>query len=207
MDDVQGTSLPGQGFTGTLMGGATQISTSVHGKALQLGGSKYVDLGNDGCLSQISLCPDTLTIAMYIYYKGEVGTKWASVFGNNGDMEFFILKKNSSHYILNLYCKVNQPTSTGYKYPYLFAPESADWMHIVTSCSSNGNTGNLHVNGEKIAVDPIAHSTDYGDGSRNVYLGKIHSSYTEPFWVDEVYIFYKELDAATIMELSQLYSL
>ena len=73
MNKVEGTTLKGQGINGTLMGRATQTTTStVYGKALKLGGNQYVNFGNKRCLSQIMLCSDSLTIAMFIYHQGEI---------------------------------------------------------------------------------------------------------------------------------------
>ncbi len=198
MDDVTGTTVQvqGHGITATL-DGATQISTSVKGKALQLNRYQYVHFViNEGnsCLRSITSCPDTLTVAMWVDYRGSAG-KWASLFTNNDDMQLFY-RDNAVH----LYCLV--PGSTGRYYDFGFTAGSG-WVHIVFSCSRD-NSAKLHVSGLEVSGSYSLNPSTYGDGSGNAYLGKINSGYTEPVWVDELYIIYKELDAEIIDAISTI---
>ena len=197
MEDIQSTALTGNGLTGTLMGGASQTVTSKFGKALELNTDQYLNLGYHGnnCLGNIALCDDGLTIGLWINFQGTLG-KWASVFNTNSEMVVYLIEQSSNSYGINLYCYAS--SSGGTLTSITTTLSTSDWQHMCVSCSKT-NEGHVFLNGQEIIdSSPSSYSGSYGDGSKNVWLGKIHNSYKEPFLADELYIWNSVLSSSDV---------
>ena len=205
MENFDGTNLQGENIVGTLMSGASQTSSGVKGNALQLDRNQYVDFGNQStnCLGDITKCTNTITIAMWFYFNGNLG-KWSSVFFNNAYILIYLTKYHSGQYGINLYCMANYPLA--FQYSVSTIPVNPDgWQHLTFSCSQN-NVGHIGLNGQEIpdTDGDIVQSSTWSFATIDplhqnmVWLGKSSTSDNEPFWVDELYIWYEYVNSSII---------
>ncbi len=96
MDDIQGYTMFGEGISGTLVGGPTQVTGKV-GQALSIGSGQYIDFGvqNTNCAGKISLCTSGGGLTVALWFK-LIDTGLVSTFNNNGGMRLFLQKYGSS---------------------------------------------------------------------------------------------------------------
>ena len=192
MDNIRGTTISGQGISGTLVGGPTQVTGKV-GQALSIGSGQYIDFGvqNTNCAGKISLCTSGGGLTVAFWFK-LIDTGWVSTFNNNGGMRLFLQKYGSS-IKTELHCVEN---GSGNKYAVTTAVNDVnEWHHITISCSTQ-KIGHTYLDGQEVTAG--SQSSTFGGTTGELWLGKINMN-DRLLYADELVLWFSELDANSVL--------
>ena len=197
-DETSGTTAndaTGNGWNGTLTGGASFVAGNI-GNAVDLDGTNgYVSLPT-GVVSNAS----TATVSAWVNLDSV--SNWSRIFdfGSGTSTNMFLTPKNGNNGKIRFAIKVNN--STEQRIDGQAALPTGGWHHVAVTL--NGSTGTLYVDGAQVGINTAMtlKPSDLGATTQN-WIGRSQYS-ADPYLdgrVDDFRIYNRALTASEVMHL------